>query len=130
MKRVLITAALCFCLSACGSHHNSLTAANSKDVGKLLLKASIYAEDKLNLFSGGDGDMYGSCMDNYSSYEKDQQQQCQKIYSLMVEYAQKIPEFKGITVADITNRKVYQDKLKAAYYHESMYGEFSDQKKG
>ena len=73
------------------------------------MAASQSAEQKLKVFTPPGGEYYGLCMNN-----KEKPKLCKALYQAMAEYAKKTPYFKTVTVADLTDLKMFA-QLKDEY---------------
>jgi len=93
----------CVLLVACSSHPNPLETVRPKVAGQFLLKASVFAEKQLSLFDGSGGQYYGACMAGKAGKTL-----CKSLYQAMLRYAKTTQHFKEMTLADLTDRGVYQ----------------------
>lgn len=86
---------------------NPLVTSNADDAAQFLVKASNYAEVKINKHFGDNG--YLQCMNR----QKDKAT-CYTLFKYMVRYAKSSPQFKNITVDDLTENPVWK-KLEPRY---------------
>ena len=115
MKRLILTAAACslsVLMTAC--HENKLAKVDESEGGRFLVKASQYAEKKQGL-PRVLGDIYGYCMGK----EEIKQIDCNKFFSYMQQYAETTKDFKGVTIADLTNKSSFS-RLKRSYNHYAL----------
>ncbi len=89
-------------LVACSSHTNPLVKVSKKNAAKFLVKASQFAEKKLNVFQAPGGAYFGECMN-----QKLAKALCAKLFDAMSRYAASSADFKAVTVEDITDKKLY-----------------------
>ncbi len=106
---VLVTLSLAVLLGACSNHNNPLNTEPTAISAKFLLNASQYAEKELSVFDAPGGYYYGECMTG-----KAKPTLCSKLYSNMRQYANTTVAFKGLSVADLTDKNTFK-KLYAAY---------------
>lgn len=92
-------------LSAC--HQSPLDTASPKIAAKFLIDASKFAEKKENRMVSGRG--YKECME-----ENKQHFNCAALFKFMTDYAKSNVEFKGLTVADLKNKKTF-NKVRESY---------------
>lgn len=106
---LIIGVGLAALLAACSSHKNPLNTASPDQAARFLLQASQAAEKKLQVFSAPGGGYYGRCMSGSL-----QKPLCSKLYQAMTAFAATTVVFKGMTVNDLTDKKVF-NKLKNDY---------------
>lgn len=108
LNAVLGVVTLAVLVTAC--HKNPLITNSETESAKLLLNASLYAEQTAGRMITGVG--FQDCMgENLTRLN------CAKFYKDMTVYANKTKGFKGLAVADLKNRDLY-NKLQPAYEKE------------
>ena len=94
-------------LAACSQQNplqKELKTNGTKATAKFLLMAAKYGEHELKLSQDiGSGFVYSNCMKGKTTGEK-----CTKLYSEMVIFAHKNPEYRSLSVSDITDKKLWQ----------------------
>ncbi|MDF1654361.1 MAG: hypothetical protein P1U34_04535 [Coxiellaceae bacterium] len=92
-------------LIACSPHINPLQTVSQKKAAHVLLRAAITSEKKLKLDPDVPaGALYMDCM------QRDMPRKiCITLYKAMLSYAKKYPDFKQLTLQDISDKKTYQD---------------------
>lgn len=103
MKKTKIITACVFglLLSACSKGDpNPLQTIDNDHVGKFLVKASVYAEEKLHLPKAIHKKAYLRCMQGAESSAT-----CEKVYEAMVDYAKTDLDFKLLTVSELKAMK-------------------------
>lgn len=102
---------LCCFLSSC--HKNPLKTHSEHKSSRFLINASVAAEHSLHLGLGNIGARraYPNCMER-----KINNIDCKALYQAMVDFAKEgtFAEFKGVTVADLTDESVYE-RLREEY---------------
>ena len=108
----LLSVFLLLCFLSFG-HKNPLKTQTEHKSSRFLINASVAAEQSLHLGLGDVGARraYPDCMER-----KNKNMDCKALYQAMADFAQsgEFTDFKGITVADLTDVSVY-DTLREDY---------------
>ena len=96
-------------LSACGKT-NPLKTQSPESTAKFVMKASEDAEKKMG-FKNVRGGQYGQCMEGRNvvsaGFAMPIPIDCKDLYKNMVDFAQKDPDFKGLSVQALTDKSVF-----------------------
>lgn len=108
----VVSAVLAASLASCSFHRNPLKTADPSVAAQFLVSASQGAEKQLHVFHEAGGYYYGRCM-----LGEEKKSLCTRLYKSMADYAKTTPNFRGVTVRDLTDAQMFK-ALKVDYQRE------------